>query len=103
MEKFSVRIDGLCTSITIEPLFRRELEHASDALGIAPAELIRRIAKLSTEDNLSSEIRCWLLSERVRECDKLRKMLRAQSALVSRSKPQSRGEGSQPAKRALRQ
>lgn len=85
MEKFSVRIDGQVTSITMEPLFREELDRLAESLELSRAELVRRIAALHEGENLSSDVRCWILAARIRECNKLQQAMTAKSV-----KPQLR-------------
>jgi len=64
--KRSITIAGHETSITLEPLFWRELEHAAAARGLPLSALVAEIDVLRIAvpqpPNLASALRSWLLA-----------------------------------------
>lgn len=65
--KRSITIAGHETSITLEPLFWRALEHAAKARALPLSALVAEIdaLRILAEDppNLASALRTWALSE----------------------------------------
>ncbi len=66
--KYSVRIEGHRTSISLEPLFWDMLGEAARAEGIARNALVARIdaerIRATTSPGLASAIRVWLVANR---------------------------------------
>lgn len=63
-EKWSIRVAGHPTSISLEPEFREELRRIAEREGISLARLVSRI-DAGRQGNLSSALRVFVL-ERLR-------------------------------------
>ncbi len=63
LEKHSITISGHHTSISLEPEFWKELNEICKKENISLGKIITDIDKISTDANLSSKIRVFILKK----------------------------------------